>query len=118
MFADAGVLVSNLVLKKVIQNLDWCVKNAFSDSDDANVGRCIIHSSGLSCADGSQGLKLHSYYFLEPTKNSEFEMLEKNEAFVRAVTVWPIKSAKVMYKLHIYFAKVIGMIFLKKTSLS
>lgn len=101
--------MSNLVLKKVIQNLDWCVKNAFSDSDDANVGRCIIHSSSLPCTDGSQGLKLDSYYFSGYPKSLEFDRLEKNDAFVRAVTIWPVNSAEIMYKLHIYFAKVIEM---------
>ena len=51
---DAGLLLSNSVLRKVHASLDWCVKNAFSESDSDNVGRCILHATDIPCQNTVQ----------------------------------------------------------------
>lgn len=51
---DGGLLLSSSVMQNVALGLDWCVKNAFSDSDDDNVGRCIVHASEYLCTNSIQ----------------------------------------------------------------
>lgn len=53
-FSDAGILLSNSVIHKIIPNVDWCVRNAISASDDDNFGRCIQHSVNLPCQTSIQ----------------------------------------------------------------
>lgn len=53
-FSDAGILLSNSVIRKMIPNVDWCVRNAFSTSDDDNFGRCVLHSVDLPCQTSIQ----------------------------------------------------------------
>lgn len=38
----------------MIPNVDWCVRNAFSISDDDNFGRCILHSVNVPCQTSIQ----------------------------------------------------------------
>lgn len=52
--SDAGILLSNSVIRKMIPNVDWCVRNAFSTSDDDNFGRCVLHSVNLPCQTSIQ----------------------------------------------------------------
>jgi Chondroitin N-acetylgalactosaminyltransferase len=51
---DGGILLSKSVMQRIADGLDWCVRNAFSDNDDDNMGRCIVHSSGLPCTSSIQ----------------------------------------------------------------
>ncbi|CAL1267451.1 unnamed protein product [Larinioides sclopetarius] len=46
---DAGILLSNSVLSKVIKDLDWCIQHTFSDSSSDNFGRCILHGTDQPC---------------------------------------------------------------------
>lgn len=70
-FSDAGILLSNSVIRKMIPNVDWCVRNAFSTSDDDNFGRCVLHSINLPCQTSIQVSsikillsKIHSLIYL------------------------------------------------------
>lgn len=38
----------------MIPNVDWCVRNAFSNSDDDNFGRCVLHSVSVPCQTSIQ----------------------------------------------------------------
>jgi hypothetical protein len=61
---DAGLLLSNSVIHKVMSSLDWCVKNSFSDSDDDNLGQCILHATAISCQESIQVCSLSFSYFI------------------------------------------------------
>lgn len=52
----------------MIPNIDWCVRNAFSTSDDDNFGRCVLHSVNLPCQTSIQV----SYYEFHYSKNKLF----------------------------------------------
>lgn len=86
--------------------MHWCVKNAFSDSDDANLGRCIFHSTGLPCTTEIQGLKLSSYLIKGKENDVNIEELSENKIFNKALTFWPMPSPAVMFLFHIYFTEV------------
>ena len=47
--SGAGILLSNSVVQSLVANIDWCVKNVHSSSDDENFGRCVMHSSNIEC---------------------------------------------------------------------
>lgn len=53
-FLDAGVLLSNSVLTAIMDNLDWCIKNSFSDNHSENLGRCVAKSINLDCQEEVQ----------------------------------------------------------------
>ncbi|XP_012278166.1 chondroitin sulfate glucuronyltransferase [Orussus abietinus] len=102
---DAGILLSNLVVREIKSNLDWCVKNIYSDSDDINFGRCILHSVPVPCMSELQGqtfrsTKLASTFDFE---NSLAELIWSN-SFDNSVSVYPIYDHLTMYKMNAYFA--------------
>ncbi|XP_017878502.1 chondroitin sulfate synthase 2 [Ceratina calcarata] len=102
---DSGILLSNSVIQELKNNLDWCVKNAYSDSDDINFGRCIVHSTSTSCSDRIQGQKF-LYTKLQPTFLFERNLkdLAKNEEFLNSLVIYPIYDHLIVYKLNTYFA--------------
>lgn len=44
----AGIILSSSLVRKIRSNLDWCVRNAATNSDSLNIGRCIKYSSKIS----------------------------------------------------------------------
>lgn len=107
MVLDSGIIISNLILRKISLSLDWCVKNIFSDSDDANLGRCIFHSTGIPCSTDIKNLKVSSYYFkVNDEINIEKLSDDDDDDFNNALSFWPMPSPAVMLLFHIYFTKV------------
>ena len=102
---DSGILLSNSVIQELKSNLDWCVKNAYSDSDDINFGRCIIHSMSTPCSNQIQGQKF-VFTKLKPTFIFEqnFKELAKNEEFLHSLVIYPIYDHLLIYKFNTYFA--------------
>lgn len=45
---NAGIILSSSLVRKIRSNLDWCVRNAATNSDSLNIGRCIKYSSKIS----------------------------------------------------------------------
>lgn len=82
------------------------MKNAFSDNDDANLGRCIFHSTGLPCSTEIKGLELSSYMFKDQKTTISIERLSEDDVFNKALTFWPVPSPTVMSLFHIYFSEV------------
>lgn len=88
-------------------NLDWCVKNAYSDMDDVNFGRCILHSTSIPCINHIQGQDF-KYTRLESTFNFEKDFIEltKENTFQNSLSVYPVYDHKLIYKFNMYFAAV------------
>ncbi|XP_058800240.1 chondroitin sulfate synthase 2 isoform X2 [Phymastichus coffea] len=104
---DGGILLSNSIIKQLKNNLDWCVKSTFSSSDDVNFGRCIVHSSSISCSNQAQkqvftSTKLNVTFSYE----KDFEEVSNQENFNNSTTVYPIYDHSSIYQLNVYFAKV------------
>ncbi|XP_076291816.1 chondroitin polymerizing factor [Lasioglossum baleicum] len=102
---DSGILLSNSVVQELKNNLDWCVKNAYSDSDDVNFGRCIVHSSSTVCSDRTQGQQ-YQFTQLEPTFSFEqnFKDVAGNEEFLNSLVIYPMYDHLLIYKFNTYFA--------------
>lgn len=106
--ADAGILLSNSVVRKVKSNLDWCVKNIYSESNDINFGRCIVHSSSIPCTNHAQNNKYNTVHL-----NSSFvfenhlsDVLENHDLVAKSITVYPIFEHGYIYKFNAYFMTV------------
>lgn len=51
---EAGILLSNNIVKATTEDLDWCIQHAFSDSSSDNFGRCVLHGTQQSCSSTVQ----------------------------------------------------------------
>ncbi|XP_076473793.1 chondroitin polymerizing factor isoform X2 [Bombus vancouverensis nearcticus] len=102
---DSGILLSNSIIQELKNNLDWCVKNAYSDSDDVNFGRCIVHSTSTPCSNHIQGQKFW-HTKLKPTFLFEMNLKElvRNKEFLSSLVIYPIYDHLLAYKLNTYFA--------------
>uniref|UniRef100_A0A1B6C963 Hexosyltransferase n=1 Tax=Clastoptera arizonana TaxID=38151 RepID=A0A1B6C963_9HEMI len=103
---DSGILISNSVVRKMKESLEWCVKNAKQDSANDNFGRCIIHSSELPCTNTIQGLNYKSQ-IIETRKDIDLLTISNPEEnlFNESMIVYPVNVPDDFYKLHSYFAK-------------
>lgn len=45
---EAGILFSSSVIRKMRNNLDWCVRNGVTNTHSVNIGRCVKYSSNIS----------------------------------------------------------------------
>lgn len=44
---ESGILLSSGLIRKIRSNLDWCVRNAATNFDSLNIGRCVKYSSKI-----------------------------------------------------------------------
>lgn len=102
---DAGIVISNSVLKAARTHLEWCIMNAVSDDYSENLGRCIHHSLGLSCQQFIQGQNMPSFKLKHFDLAKHLEELSKNEDFKTAVTVRPVITNEDFFRLNAYFVK-------------
>ncbi|KAK2581524.1 hypothetical protein KPH14_005183 [Odynerus spinipes] len=100
---DSGILLSNSIIQEIKTNLDWCVQNTYSDIDDINFGRCIVHSSSLPCTSQMQGQT-----FLSTRLSNTFNFKEDlsklllQEDFLNSLTIYPIYDHLNFYHFHMY----------------
>lgn len=103
---NAGIVLSNSVLKLISTNIDWCIRNIDSDSNDINIGRCILHSANVQCISDSMGQTYSSFNILQNTNvKIELQYLRNRTEFNNAVTIYPVIKQDYFYILHTYFTK-------------
>lgn len=103
---DAGILISNSVLKAMREHLDWCVVNSISDNLSENFGRCVHYSTKLSCQATIQGVKILSYKMKYFSVDKHLTHLVKSKNFNEATNIYPVLEGNDFYLLHAYFCKV------------
>ncbi|XP_067641381.1 chondroitin sulfate glucuronyltransferase [Eurosta solidaginis] len=104
---NGGILMSSSVIRKMRNNLDWCVRNGVTNVHSVNIGRCVKYSSNLSgCQASFQGVH-EDIYTLQPHIKlfKDLNMLAREEAFRNATLVYPVTSMDDFYRLHAYFSK-------------
>jgi len=45
---NAGIILSSSVIRKMRNNLDWCVRNGVTNVHSVNIGRCVKYSSKIA----------------------------------------------------------------------
>lgn len=103
---DAGILLTNNIVKKTVEDLNWCIKHAFSESHSDNFGRCVLHGVGQPCVSKIQGLNFISH---DISKHNSLETsIEKSswaQYLKNAVTIYPVSSQEEHYLIHHYFSR-------------
>lgn len=101
---EAGLLLSNGVLKKVLGNLDSCFVEKGEILDD-NIAHCIAKVSGVPCRDVFQEQPFYSLnlerdfgYIPDPST------LTTRKDFSAVVTLYPVLTSKYFYRLHHHFS--------------
>lgn len=54
---EAGIVLSSGLIRKIRANLDWCVRNAATNFDSLNIGRCVKYSSKITSCQHSFQVK-------------------------------------------------------------
>ncbi|KAK0089693.1 hypothetical protein PV325_006116 [Microctonus aethiopoides] len=107
---DAGILLSNSMVRKLKTNLDWCVKNTYSVSDDINFGRCVNHATKLTCSmrvnevifNGKQ-LPWNFNFNQHSTKAKE-DHKKFHDELINSISVYPIvHDHSIIYRINSYF---------------
>ncbi|XP_051986717.1 chondroitin sulfate synthase 2 isoform X1 [Xyrauchen texanus] len=97
-----GFLLSRAVLLKLQPFLEQCRTDIVSVRPDEWLGRCIIDYAGISCVKEYEGLN-YNYFAMEnnmdPNRMGDY-------GFQNALTVHPVTSAELMYRLHKHFTEI------------
>ncbi|XP_053592891.1 chondroitin sulfate synthase 2 [Microplitis demolitor] len=108
---DAGILISNSIMRELKKNLDWCVKNTLlysSQSDDVNFGRCLYYSTKIPCSKKLFRSKNEIFAAKQLPNNfnfvEDFSSLINNNYFDNLVSVYPIYDPKIIYRMHAFVA--------------
>ncbi|XP_056607249.1 chondroitin sulfate synthase 2 [Triplophysa dalaica] len=96
-----GFLLSRALLLKLQPFLEHCRTDIISVRPDEWLGRCIIDYTGTSCVDEYEGLNYHSF----SSFNLDLLTVE-NDGFQTAITIHPVTSAELMYRLHKQFSEI------------
>ncbi|XP_037932050.1 chondroitin sulfate synthase 2-like [Teleopsis dalmanni] len=104
---NAGILLSSSVIRKMRNNLDWCVRNGITNVHSVNIGRCVKYSSKLSgCQESFQGVRQFTYPLKPYVKLfKDLNQLTKDDFFRNSTTVYPVTSTDDFYRLHAYFSR-------------
>ncbi|XP_055937723.1 chondroitin sulfate synthase 2-like [Argiope bruennichi] len=103
---DAGILLSNSVLSKVIKDLDWCIQHTFSESNSDNFGRCILHGTDQPCQSFIQGLNYESH---QVSKYDNLETSIQKSSWPKDLknvfTIYSVSTPEEHYLIHHYFSQ-------------
>ncbi|XP_050503243.1 chondroitin sulfate glucuronyltransferase [Diabrotica virgifera virgifera] len=102
---DAGIILSNSVLKAMRNHLDWCIMNAVSEDPSENIGRCAFHSLGIYCQQNIQMESIHSFRIKQFELAPYLKDLSEKEEFNKAITIYPVLQKEDFYLLNAYFLR-------------
>ncbi|XP_066294539.1 chondroitin sulfate synthase 1-like [Branchiostoma lanceolatum] len=96
-----GMIMSREVLRRVVPQISWCLKNLYSSHEDVEIGRCIKKFAGVDCTWAYETRDL----FFNDYKNYHMGRIEELRTSIinRAITLHPNKIPEYQYKLHTRF---------------
>ncbi|XP_028810141.1 chondroitin sulfate synthase 2-like [Denticeps clupeoides] len=98
----AGYLLSHALLLKLRPFLEPCRSDIISVRPDEWLGRCLSDYTGAACTQEHQGLQ-YQHFVMEPG----FEISQEvSKSFQNALTVHPVSSPELMYRLHKHFTEI------------
>ncbi|CAF4338036.1 unnamed protein product, partial [Adineta steineri] len=50
-YFGSGIILSGTILRKVLDEIDWCTNNAYSQDLTDNIGRCILKAAKSPCVN-------------------------------------------------------------------
>jgi len=67
---DSGILISHILVKSMLKEMDWCYRNKISYDQSSNLQNCVLHSSKAKCQDTFDNLP---YSAVKYSQLSSFE---------------------------------------------
>ncbi|CAF1362150.1 unnamed protein product, partial [Adineta steineri] len=89
-YFGSGIILSGTILRKVLDEIDWCTSNAYSQDLTDNIGRCILKATNSSCVDTASNYKFTAYVNYLFEFDTDIGKLSKNEEFNQTLTVHPV----------------------------
>ncbi|CAF0925073.1 unnamed protein product [Adineta ricciae] len=105
-YFGSAIILSGTVLRKVLDEIDWCTNNAYSQDVTDNIGRCILKAAKIPCVNTASNYKFNAYVNYRFEFDTDIERLSKKEEFNQTLTVHPISDLETMLKLQQYFHQV------------
>lgn len=103
---SGGIILSSSVIRKIRNNLDWCVRNAVTNYHSLNIGKCVKYSSKIDqCQESFQDINIDSYNLNNLKIYRDLHFLKNDQNFRDATTVYPIKSSDDFYLLHAFYSR-------------
>lgn len=103
---SGGIILSSSVIRKIRNNLDWCVRNAVTNFHSLNIGKCVKFSSKIDqCQESFQDIHIHSYNLNNLKIYRDLHFLKNDVSFQNATTVYPISSPDDFYLLHAFYSR-------------
>ncbi|KAJ2940967.1 hypothetical protein O0L34_g10230 [Tuta absoluta] len=93
----AGRAASDIPLRAVHKELDWCVRNSYSAHHHENIGRCVLHASHAPCMPAVQ----HQTYLSVRDENPS-----PHASLPDSVTAYPVTEPRRFHELHAYVSRV------------
>ncbi|ELT90607.1 hypothetical protein CAPTEDRAFT_220988 [Capitella teleta] len=99
-----GILLSQPVIKRVVNHLDWCIRSALpSHSDSVNLGKCINYATQLRCSSYSSG---HRYSSVTDVQYSrDHEQLSQMKYLLDIHAVGDLTNDLDILRLHRFFCE-------------
>jgi hypothetical protein len=98
-----GVVLSRSLLIKLAPHLDECLNNVVvSWNEDLEVGRCIMRRLGVQC---TWSYELKEKFYQDYSMGEIFNSTDiyKNKKLQNILTLHPLKSPRLMYRVHQFF---------------
>lgn len=103
---SGGIILSSSVIRKIRNNLDWCVRNAVTNYHSLNIGKCVKYSSKIDqCQESFQDIHIDSYNLNNLKIYRDLHFLKNDQHFREATTVYPISSSDDFYLLHAFYSR-------------
>ncbi|KAK5649187.1 hypothetical protein RI129_000216 [Pyrocoelia pectoralis] len=93
-----GIILSRETLKRIVPNIEECLKNLYSNHEDVELGRCVRKFAGISCTWAYE----MQVIFYHNQSSDAFSGNLKQKYIHSAITMHPIKEPQNMYRLHNY----------------
>ncbi|KAB0800270.1 hypothetical protein PPYR_06010 [Photinus pyralis] len=93
-----GIILSRDTLKRIVPNIEECLRNLYSNHEDVELGRCVRKFTGISCTWAYE----MQVIFYHNQSTDAFSGNLKQKYIHSAITMHPIKEPQNMYRLHDY----------------
>ena len=96
-----GIVISSATLRLLAPHIQYCLKHLESTHEDVEIGRCIQRFVKVSC---TWSYEMQTIFFHNFTGQITWSNLLK-KVLKKAITLHPVRSASMLYKLHYHFLK-------------
>lgn len=98
---DSGILISQILVKSMVEEMDWCYRNKIGYDQSSNLQNCVLHSSKAKCQDTFDNFPY-----------SAIKYSSQLSSFENVISVYDLKSEEnmktLLHSLNVNEAKLIN----------